>query len=252
MIARLSWGALLLVLTLSSPANLPAQQNPNLVLSWTPSQQQSVNVAKITSLKVRIITDRRRGAGTDNAVYFDVGPLAWKLNKSFHNDFESGSDDTYELKEVPTNFTINDILWLRLHKKGLLGVTGTKDGFDGAWHPKTLVLIVNGVEFRRAEVDTPLNSTCWYWRSPEADTSDLNLFARSLRMIPNKKLNFLDKFSGFLTTPLFKRNGISGWIPDPSGKQCGLSPANSQPAFPSSLCVTGEVLQKATSTDGLQ
>jgi PLAT/LH2 domain-containing protein len=202
---------------------------------------------KVNSLKVRIVTHRERGAGTDNAVYFDIGPLAWKLNKRFHNDFESGSDDTYELT-VPDDFTEDDILWLRLHKKGFAHFIGTRDGLTGAWHPKTVTLIINGTESKPVVVDDPLNSSCWYWRSPRSDRSGLDLFARSLRAIPNEKLRLFSKLSGFVTT-VFKKNGISPWLPNPAVKECNHSGQSTVPAL---VCATGEVLRKAHSTDGFE
>src|SRR5438874_2590308 len=86
----------------------------------------------IKSLAVRIETANIRGAGTDNAVYFDIGPLAWKLDLPHHNDFERGSNEIYELIRAgvdlqtnqPVNLKRSDILWRRLQKKGIAGVTG--------------------------------------------------------------------------------------------------------------------------------
>src|SRR5687768_13729220 len=99
---------------------------------------------KISTLAVKVTTRDRRGAGTDNAVYFDVGPWSWRLNNRWRNDFERGRTDTFNLK-VPEGFAADDILWLRLHKKGLFGVTGTRDGLTGAWHPGRIALLVNGI-----------------------------------------------------------------------------------------------------------
>ena len=206
---------------------------------------------KVTSLKVRIVTKRERGAGTDNAVFFDVGPVAWKLNRLFRNDFEAGDDDTYNL-EVPAGFTTDDILWLRLHKKGIFGVTGTKDGIAGAWHPESVTLFVNDNEFVKIKPEHALNSRCWYWRTPTPDKSDLNLFARSLRIRPNDKLNFVAKALGLFTTNVFKKNGISGWISDPREKECdGVSQKREDGDSPV-LCADGEITRKASSTDGIR
>ena len=228
-----------------SPAQFRAMQVVN-------TQSGFKSPAKVTSLKVKIVTRRNRGAGTDNAVYFDIGPLGWKLNTSLHNDFEAGSDYSFPLK-FPEGLTTADILWLRFHKKGIAGVTGTKDGFDGAWHPKSITLIVNGAEYKTLPIDQPLNSRCWYWRSQYPDDSDLELFAHSLRMLPNKGLNFLDKTAGILTTNLFKRRGISGWLSNPAERECtGSSHENARYRALQPMCVTGEVIAKARSTDGLE
>lgn len=208
---------------------------------------QESSSAPINSLKVRIVTHRERGAGTDNTVYFDIGPLAWKLNKRFHNDFESGTDDIYQLT-VPDGFTQDDILWLRLHKKGFACFIGTSDGLTGAWHPKSVTLIVNGTETETVQVDDPLNSSCWYWRTSRSNRSGFDLFARSLHMRSNAKLGFFSKLSGFITI-VFKTNGISPWLSDPAIKECQPS---DQPIVPPLVCATGEVLRKAHSTDGLE
>lgn len=208
--------------------------------------------AAIHTLVLQITTENQRGAGTDNAVYFDVGPWAWRLNKRFRNDFERGRTDTFPLK-VPAGFALSDIIWLRLHKKGLLGVTGTRDGFPGAWHPQSITLLVDGVEYTSAEVTQPLNSRYWFWTKrrdvdPYADPAS---FARSLRLRPNEKLSWVAKATGFATTPLFKKQGISGWLDCPEEKEnLGLE----KPCWrlPSLVCATGKVFRSpAVSNDGL-
>lgn len=215
----------------------------------TLSRQSEASSVKY--LKVRIVTARRRGAGTDNAVYFDIGPLAWKLGRRFHNDFESGDDDTY-LLPVPKGFTTADILWLRLHKKGIAGYTGTRDGFSGAWHPQSITVFVNDDEFTTVQISSSLNSRCWYWRSNVSSYVGLNLLVRSLRINPNEKLGFVGKTSAFLTTKVFKNNGISGWLSSPAQKECRSSDQEAAPDFPSSICVMGEVTRKDKSTDGYE
>ncbi|HSE30464.1 MAG TPA: hypothetical protein VLA93_02690 [Pyrinomonadaceae bacterium] len=52
---------------------------------------------RVCKLAVQITTLNGRGAGTDNAVYFDIGPLLWRLNNPGHNDFESGHTDEFDL-----------------------------------------------------------------------------------------------------------------------------------------------------------
>jgi len=207
---------------------------------------------KVTSLAVKVTTRDLRGAGTDNAIYFDVGPWSWRLNKPWRNDFERGHTDIFKL-EVPKDFALDDIVWLRLHKKGLFGVTGTRDGFTGAWHPERIALLVNGVECANEEVTSPLNSRYWFWRkansfSPYRDPAS---FVRSLRLKPNDALRWPDKVTGFFTTSLFKRRGISGWLECPEEKQNG-APNKPCMAVPRRVCATGEVFRPtAVSTDGL-
>jgi hypothetical protein len=239
-VKRLPWFAVLLLLVIPSCAQAQLDDRKT-------EETKQNGSSPVNSLKVRIVTHRERGAGTDNTVYFDIGPLAWKLNKRFHNDFESGSDDTYELA-VPHDFTQDDILWLRLHKKGFACFIGTSDGLTGAWHPESVTLIVNGTESEPVLVDDPLNSSCWYWRTPRSYRSGLDLFADSLRARPNAKLGFFSKLSGFITI-LFKKNGISPWLSNPAVKECKRA---GQPPVPALVCATGEVLRKAHSTDGLE
>jgi hypothetical protein len=207
--------------------------------------------ATVQTLAVQITTRDVRGAGTDNAVYFDVGPWAWRLNKSWRNDFERGHTDTFNL-EVPAGFDLNDIVWLRLHKKGLFGVTGTRDGFAGAWHPEQIALLVNGVEYARAEIKQPLNSRYWFWTALQSIDSyaDPHSFARSLRLKPNERLPWLAKATGFFTTPFFKKRGISGWIKCPEQRERGGDKSCSR--VPPIACATGRVFRTpAISNDGL-
>ena len=95
---------------------------------------------KIKRLAVKVTTLDLRGAGTDNAVYFDVGPWSWRLKKRWRNDFDPAS------------------------------------------------------------------------------------FVRSLRLQTNDALPWHAKLTGFFTTPLFKRRGISGWLNCPEEKQTAEQP----------------------------
>jgi hypothetical protein len=206
---------------------------------------------KVETLAVQITTRNLRGAGTDNAVYFDVGPWAWRLNSFSRNDFERGHTDTFDLK-VPEGFDVNDIVWLRLHKKGLFGVTGMRDGFAGAWHPERITLFVNGIEYASTEVKQRLNSRYWFWTAlkkidPYADPLS---FARSLRLKANERLPWFATATGFFTTPLLKKRGISGWINCPEQKENeGIDTCSHVPAL---VCASGSVFRApAISTDGL-
>lgn len=220
----------------------------------SPPTESPAGQVVIQKLEVRITTGKERGAGTDDAVYFDIGPLGWKLGKAFHNDFERGSTFTYELK-IPdgVHLTTEDILWYRLHKKGIFGYTGFGDGVDGAWHPESISLIVNDHDYKTLNVKSPLNAKCWYWRSSDPDDADLDVLAHSLRLVRNRSLNFLDKAIGIITTNAFKRRGISGWLSNPKKKECdsfGNQTIAGDAMQP--ICVTGQVVQKGKSTDGLE
>ena len=212
---------------------------------------------RICTLAVQITTAKNGGAGTDNAVYFDIGPLSWLLNKPGRNDFEAGNTDEFDISP-PSGLTLttDDILWLRLHKKGLGGVTGTGDGFAGAWHPEKVVLIVNGAPWRTANITEPLNSRCWFWShavamQPRESYANAASFVRALRLQPQRELGSFSRFIGFATTTVFKKNGISGWLHCPDAiecqsgkrvKRCGNVPAN--------VCAKGRVRAVGKSTDG--
>jgi len=211
---------------------------------------------KIADLRLRITTKNIRGGGTDDAVYFDIGPVSWKVNKKHRNDFERGDTESYRLV-IPEglDLTTADILWLRLHKKGILGVTGTRDGLDGAWHPEKVELIVDGSPHCDGIINEPLNSSCWFWKKPcrTIATNEVTSFARSLRLCRNEPLSRIAKLTGIVTTPLFKERGISGWLDCPEERQClEGSRLKSCSGLPAMVCAIGTILiDPADSTDGL-
>jgi|GEM_PF-2412857 len=173
----------------------------------------------ISTLAVRVVTSSDFGAGTDNDVYFDVGPLGWKLSSS-DNDFESGSDRTYDLDLHGLELDTDELVWLRLQKKGVGGVLGTTDLPDGEWRPESIHVIVNGQEFTSRRVDVVLHNDAlgtsrWNWISLLSrydHTPGQELFVRSLRMLPNNALQGFDEDIAVISTNLFKNFGISGWL----------------------------------------
>jgi len=190
----------------------------------------------INDLAVRIETSDIFRAGTDNDVYFDIGPLGWLLDLFGHNNFERGASDIYPLDLHGLALSTDEIVWLHLQKKGVGGVTGTSDLPDGGWHPQRIILMVNNAEFARVEIDRWIDEDNSSWmhvlRSGESPSE---LFARTLRMLPNNQLSQGDENVAFLSTP-FKIMGISGWL------GTGLP----------TMCATGTVVRTpAESTDGL-
>src|SRR5215212_4707738 len=147
--------AVLLSLTISASSSHVRAQQP----SEKEKQKCIPDETHFCKLMVKITTERSRGAGTDNAVYFDIGPIGWSLNTPHHNDFEAGSVEVFDL-ETPDNNPIqkSDILWFRLQKKGLFGYTGSHDGLDGAWHPQSLEVSIDGQPLPIIKVDKALNS----------------------------------------------------------------------------------------------
>lgn len=224
----------------------------------TKTESECVPTAgRICRLAVQISTEKARGAGTDDSVYFDIGPLAWRLNNPKHNDFVGGHVDQFDLPfSQDIKLAKDDILWRRLQKKGVFGLTGTSDGLDGAWHPERLVLIVDGVPEPAITIKEPLNSSCWFWSEPRAfnvreSYANATNFVRSLRMEQNCELKSFDKFIGFATTP-FKKMGISGWLDCPDSRECSEGKrCQTCGEMPKKVCATGQVAASATSTDGL-
>lgn len=200
----------------------------------------------IKDLAVRVITSNVDLAGTDNVVYFDIGPVGWELWKQ-GSQFEAGSDETYPLiknRRVmlkdelgdSLSLTTDDIVWLRLQKKGIGCVTGTPDFPHGGWKPKSIHLIVNGVDWVSVTVQPWLNMTNPFWkRNVRPAWSDARRFARTMRLRPNEKLGPGDETIAILTTTQFKLMGISGWL------------GSGVPR----TCATGKVMRRALSTDGL-
>jgi hypothetical protein len=171
----------------------------------------------ITHLAVRVVTSTVYLAGTDNDVYFDIGGLGWKLSRSNLKGGgklrQRGSDNTHELDlHGLKNLTTDDVLWLRLQKKGIGGFTGTPDGIDASWKPARIHLLVNHREYVQFEINQWLDSKHASWAillRPQFGPAEL--FARSLRLRIDDKLGPADEGIAALTTP-FKEMHISGWI----------------------------------------
>jgi hypothetical protein len=168
----------------------------------------------VHTLQVRVVTSGDYLSGTDNDVYFDVGPLGWKLD-SPADDFEAGSDHTYgplDLHGLPLR--TGHFLWLRLQKKGVLGYTGTGDGADGSWKPASIQVLVDGAPWASATINEWLTDpTRPVWRTDlRPGLTDADRFAWSLRALPNEHLTGLDEAVAYVTTAVFKSNGISGWL----------------------------------------
>jgi PLAT/LH2 domain len=194
---------------------------------------------QITTLSVRVVTSDEDGAGTDNDVYFDIGPVGWELVKP-GSQFEAGSDETYHLVEagdtLSSNLTTDDIVWLRLQKKGIGGVTGTTDFPSGGWKPKSIHLIINGAEWVSFAIQRWLTQDHPVWaQGIRTGWSRERRFVRTTRVQANAKLAPGDETIALLTTSLFKLQGISGWFGT---------------AIPRT-CATGTVIRRAISSDGL-
>lgn len=86
------------------------------------------DTTNITSLVIKITTSDDWFAGTDNEVWFDIGPTAWKLDGSF----DRGSTRTIALDVTRPGgdpLKLDDIRLLRLEKKGINGWTDAPDSY---------------------------------------------------------------------------------------------------------------------------
>ncbi len=165
---------------------------------------------QITSLKVRVLTGQDQGAGTDDKIYFDVGPVGWNLPQS-KGKFERNSDDTFDLSLSGVSLSTDDISRLRIQKKGVGGWTGAPDGVGGPWECQSIHLIVNKVDLGPIEINKWLQHG-----SPEAVVNIGNYsvpdrFVRTLRMTANPELSAGGEESGAVFTTLGKLAGLSGW-----------------------------------------
>jgi hypothetical protein len=130
----------------------------------------------VTSLKVHIVTSTLSNAGTNSDVFFNVGPMSWKLDKDNYNDFERGDDDVYTLPLDPAwHLTTDDILWMRLQLEG-----------NDTWKPQTVELLVNDSVYSRANIlGVELDESHPYWVASVPRTSAYSReeqFIRSLRI----------------------------------------------------------------------
>jgi hypothetical protein len=191
--------------------------NARVVWTLKPLALPALPRMPIEHLAVRVVTSTDHLAGTDNDVYFDIGGLGWKLSrdnlKGGGKLHQRGSDNTHMLDlHGLKDLTTEDILWLRLQKKGIGGFTGTPDGLDGAWKPARIQLLVNHKEFVRFEINQWIDTKHPSWAillRPQFGPAEL--FARSLRLHIDDKLGPADEGIAALTTPV-KEMHISGWI----------------------------------------
>lgn len=92
----------------------------------------------IRTLSITIVTSNDWFAGTDNEVWFDIGPMAWKLD----GDFPRGSTRTIQLdvSRPPTDpLYVDDIVEVRLEKKGIHGWTDAPDSYIDPLLPSTKI-----------------------------------------------------------------------------------------------------------------
>jgi hypothetical protein len=138
-----------------------------------------------------------------NGAYFDIGPLAMKLCARALTAAPCGMT-------IPSGLRVRDILWFRLHKTGAFD----RDGAPGIdWYVGTMTVTVNGLTFPTISVHHVLaqHHPVFLARiTQETDAAKLFTMALSLRCNAHPVKAFAQA-AGFLSTPLFKLRGISGW-----------------------------------------
>jgi hypothetical protein len=86
---------------------------------------------EINSIQVTVVTGTGLFSGTTDDVWFDLGPRAWKLGEKF----EEGSTKNFGLNVYDPYFEgagngrlrIRDLIYARLEKKGICGLTNAPD-----------------------------------------------------------------------------------------------------------------------------
>lgn len=89
----------------------------------------------VNTLRVEITTADVMWAGTDDDIIIYLGGRAWNLDNPWHNDFERGNTDTFNL-DPGTSLYTSSITNVHIHK--------TPDGIAGGWKLKGVKIIVNG------------------------------------------------------------------------------------------------------------
>jgi PLAT/LH2 domain len=89
----------------------------------------------VNRLQARIATADVAWAGTDDDVTLTLAGRNWNLDNPWHDDFERGSTDSFDL-DPGAGLHLSDLHQVRIHK--------SPDGFAGGWKLKGVELIVNG------------------------------------------------------------------------------------------------------------
>jgi hypothetical protein len=169
----------------------------------------------LISLQLKIKTGDRSGAGTDNDVWFSIGPHSWKLDNP-DDDFERGQLETYDLYCPPAlGLRASDIMYYHLEKKGLNGRHGTSDRPDGEWFPESIEITYNGKPAPKRGISRWLaspNDPTWISLIQECKCIPFEArFVNSIRLAQNDEVP-PGRWAAGPVTELFKKGGISGWI----------------------------------------
>jgi hypothetical protein len=207
---------------------------------------------QVTSISVRVKTGDVNLAGTDNNVYFSVGPMGWQLLKS-GNQFERNADETYPLAINTSDFYADQIVYMRLEKKGNSDWHGASDFPDGEWYPDFVTMTINNkytiTKYIRRWISSPQDPIWEEVVQPSKVTSPTNKFLNTLKITPN------DPAVKGITTACFntnngKRKGISGWLPTGLPNICATGIVVQRPPLSSDALATIDIRLESVTING--
>jgi PLAT/LH2 domain len=102
---------------------------------WWVSDRCGTGDGIVNKIKLEIRTADVAWAGTDDDVRVYMGGSSWYLDNPWHDDFERGQNDIFDL-DPGTGLYRSAITNVQIHK--------SPDGFAGGWKLKGIKIIVNG------------------------------------------------------------------------------------------------------------
>ena len=141
---------------------LYCDQSPNVWLeddhrTWTGCVSSTQEVP-IGSLVVKVTTADHQWAGTDDDVTLKLAGRSWNLDNRWHNDFERGHTDTFNLDPGIGLFR-SDIHTVTILK--------SRDGVAGGWNLGGLKIIADDyVLYDNPSIDTWLEDDSRIWTAP--------------------------------------------------------------------------------------
>jgi hypothetical protein len=137
--------------------SFPAPYHPFTFIKAVPTGERRAQ--PVEDVTVRVKTSKASGAGTDDTVYVRLGSQRFKLDKSGHDDFERGKEDTY-------NVPIDDATRAGLDRGDIDQLRLEKSGRD-VWKLAGVVLTINReAVYRRDRIETFLERRSPVWTAP--------------------------------------------------------------------------------------
>lgn len=125
---------------------------------WWVSDECGTSDDIVNTLRVRVSTSTSFWSGTDDDVGLSMGGRSWNLDNPWHNDFERGSTDTFDL-DPGTSLYKSALSSVEIHK--------SPDGFAGGWKLKGVEITVNGsVIYNNQSINKWLEDGDRDWHDP--------------------------------------------------------------------------------------